>query len=312
VFRRCIIVFALAFGLLSCRPSITRARPNLRFWSATAASFTQGLVARYGSLASVSVQHAESAPFVVSALAEDRGDIGIAIADAVYVAYRHSERDPRARTNLRGIAVLWVNALYVLVRRDSAIYDVADLKHKRIGVMVRSSSSELLARDLLRSYHIEYSDISPTFQMVDESAKQIKTGGLDGLIFTGPREAIDTSPILADLNRSMGFRLLSINQSAIDRLRAEDPFLRPILLANIGQTHQKNVETVGADALLICQKNLDEELVYELTKALFEGLPQLQASIAEAAAIDPDGASATPIPLHPGAARYYREREILR
>ena len=261
----------------------------------------------------MSLQQAAGAPFVVSALDQDRGDIGIANADAVYVAYQRNEKDSQVRTSLRGVAVLWVNALYVLVRRDSAIHDVADLKHKRIGIMVRDSSTELLARSLLRSYSISYSDIHPTFQMPTQSLKQIENGTLDGAILVGPRQAIDTSALFADLNRSIGLRLLSINRDVIDRLRTENPFLRPILLpAQAGSAQAKGVETVGADALLICRMNLDEELVYELTKELFVGLPQFQASSAEAAGIYPDGASATPIPLHPGAARYYRERELLR
>jgi len=69
---------------------------------------------------------------------------------------------------------------------------------------------------------------------------------------------------------------------------------------------------VGADGLLVCRGDVREDLVYQLTKEFFAQRPARAHSHGEAALIDPERGPATPIPLHPGAARYYREREILR
>jgi TRAP-type uncharacterized transport system substrate-binding protein len=69
---------------------------------------------------------------------------------------------------------------------------------------------------------------------------------------------------------------------------------------------------VGIDALLVCRDDLAEEVVYEFTKEFFAALPLLARSNSEAANVDVEKAPATPIPLHPGAARYYREREVLK
>ena len=73
-----------------------------------------------------------------------------------------------------------------------------------------------------------------------------------------------------------------------------------------------DVLTVGMDVLLVCRQELTDDLVYRLSKTLFEAVPALRAAHASAAGIDPDRGPTTAIPLHPGAARYYREREILR
>jgi TRAP-type uncharacterized transport system substrate-binding protein len=64
---------------------------------------------------------------------------------------------------------------------------------------------------------------------------------------------------------------------------------------------------VGVDLVLVCRADLDNELVYELTRALFEEVPQRIRR-----QLDPQRAPATVIPLHSGAARYYRERELSR
>ena len=64
--------------------------------------------------------------------------------------------------------------------------------------------------------------------------------------------------------------------------------------------------------LLVCRDDLAEEVVYEFTKEFFAALPMLATSNSEAALVDVEKAPATPIPLHSGAARYYREREVLK
>ncbi|MDR1988668.1 MAG: hypothetical protein LBQ09_00385, partial [Acidobacteriaceae bacterium] len=70
--------------------------------------------------------------------------------------------------------------------------------------------------------------------------------------------------------------------------------------------------TVGMDVLLLSRADLPEPLVYDLAKTLFASVPQLAAAHAAAGNIDPERGPTATIPLHPGAARYYREREILK
>ena len=84
------------------------------------------------------------------------------------------------------------------------------------------------------------------------------------------------------------------------------------LTGAIVQPVRHPVETLGAEWLLVCRSDLSEDLVYQLTRAFFEQLPALARDHGEAALIDPEQAPAAPIPLHAGAARYYREREVLR
>ena len=94
-------------------------------------------------------------------------------------------------------------------------------------------------------------------------------------------------------------------------MRAQYPFLEPMIVKAGTYANQDDaVETVGVSNLLLCRRDLDEALVYQLTRAFFEALPRLATANPAAALIDPEQAPATPIPLHPGAARYYREREI--
>jgi TRAP-type uncharacterized transport system substrate-binding protein len=71
------------------------------------------------------------------------------------------------------------------------------------------------------------------------------------------------------------------------------------------------VKTIGSESLLVCRDDLDDKLVYRMTKGFFEALPRLTEAHSAMRYVDPKFASATPIPLHAGAAQYYRESQLL-
>ena len=109
-----------------------------------------------------------------------------------------------------------------------------------------------------------------------------------------------------------GLRFLNVDPLALERVREEYPFFLPLTIPpNTYSGQTAAVETIGVDNVLLCREDLDEELVYRLTRAFFEALPELAATHPSAGLIDADLAPATAIPLHGGAARYYRERELL-
>ncbi len=142
----------------------------------------------------------------------------------------------------------------------------------------------------------------------NEAAGRLMAGTLDAMFVNAgfPAESVRAA------TRS-GATLLSIEGPAIDRLRHNYPFLR---LTNIpAETYPGQrgaIHTIGVDTILVCRSDLDEALVYDLTRSFFESLPTLSSSQESLRRIDLEQAPATPIPLHEGAARYFRERELLR
>jgi TRAP transporter TAXI family solute receptor len=142
---------------------------------------------------------------------------------------------------------------------------------------------------------------------MSEIAKQIRDGSTDvGIVATNfPVSTISESP------DEIGIELVSLDPHTITRIRSEYPFYEPIVMS--GNTHAgqgSEVTTIGAYGLLVCRDTLPEALVYRLTKAFFEALPDLRARYSPARFIDTERGPGTPIPLHPGAARFYREREL--
>jgi TRAP transporter TAXI family solute receptor len=285
----------------------------LALWSGIAPEFSSGVVASLNArvqAVTASLRLASGGVEVVSAIERHAADVGFAQSDVVYLAYRRGiERQAYPHRNLRGLAVMWVNNLYVLVRKDSPVRRLEDLRGRRVGFIAPGTSGEFAARILLKAHELQYTDFRPTFQYSDQLLARLIRDELDGVVVAGPT----MSRALLQAHETRPLRLIPIGRPALERLRREYPFLKPVVL-DPGQLpgQDEPVATVGADWLMVCRRDLPEPVAYAVTKAFIEGLPGLAEANAEASLIDPDEAATAPIPMHPGAARYYREREILR
>jgi TRAP transporter TAXI family solute receptor len=282
-------------------------------WSGIAADFTNDLISRLnGALphTRVGLQSTEGGVVVVSAVDGGRGQLGLTQSDVVYLAYRRGiERNQYPHKNLRAIAVLWVNTFYVLVRHDSRFRSIEDLKGQRVGIIRPGTSGEFSTRIVLGAHDMSYADVKPIFESTYDLMPKLGSGEIDAVFSANPVML----SAARELSQTVPLRLLPIGRAVTKRLRGSYPFLRPVTVAAnqlAGQTEP--TETLGAEWLLVCRSDLSEDLVYQLTRAFFEQLPAMARQHREAALIDPEQAPATPIPLHAGAARYYREREILR
>ena len=298
----------------ACSSGSAASEPQqLTLWSGTAAEFTNDLIQRFNSAlpqTHINLQTTSGGTVVVSAVDGGQGHLGLAQADVVYQAYRRGIEDKKyPHKNLRAIAVLWVNNLYVLVRADSRFRSIEDLKGQRVGVIVPGTAGEFSTRIVLGAYGMSYDDVQPIFQPTDKIVAKLGLGEIDAVFSAKPVMLT----VARELSQTVPLRLLPIGRTVINELRGSYPFLRPVTIAanQLPGQHQP-IETLGSEWLLVCRGDLSEDLVYQLTREFFAQLPALARDHEEAALIDPEQAPATPIPLHAGAARYYREREILR
>lgn len=251
---------------------------------------------------------------VMNADLVQRGEADIAFVggDTAYAAYRRgTEADPTPHTRLRGIAVLFSSAVQIVTRRDSQVYRVSDLRNRRLGIGdVQGFQTDAATHWILQAYGLGDGDVRVSYTpSLPEMAAMMRNHELDtGLMFT----VFPQSPIVA-ISSSVAVRLVPIGRREIAKIQTYYPFLKSVTIPRgtyAGQTD--DVITVGIDNILMCREDLPQQLVRDLTKTFFEGLPELVQAHTAAKAIDLDQGPATPIPLHPGAALYYRERELAR
>jgi hypothetical protein len=258
----------------------------------------------------MTAQSTVASVFNVQAIQQAKADIAFTQGDVAYFAYRRgTEADPRPHTRLRGIAVLWVNTVQLVVPRTSAIRNVRDLRDKRVSVGSPASGTQIVARLVIEGHGMKYSEMKSEALSFAEAVERIETRSLDAgfVVASYPVSAV------SDMNAAVGVRLIAVEPQVVDRIRSDYPFMKPMLIpAGTYRGQDGDVSTLGVDNILVCREDLPEELVYQLTKVLFEALGSLATSDPAARLIDPEQGPTTPIPLHPGAARFYREREILR
>jgi TRAP transporter TAXI family solute receptor len=263
------------------------------------------------SLASVTVQTYVSAGAVANVESIQRGetDLAFTFADVAYVASL-GELDGRtgAFDRLRGIAVLQLTPLHFVARAGSGIRVVADLRNRRVSIGAPGTGTSLIAKLLLEAYGVPLSSVHVEPLTFSEAARQLVAGELDAMF----DDAIYPADSVGMALRA-GARLLPITGPSVERLHREYPFFQAAVIPpNSYPGVTGAIHTIGVDSLLVCRRDLDEALVYELTKGFFEALPELSASIEALRLMDLHQSPATPIPLHAGAARYYRERELER
>ncbi len=235
-------------------------------------------------------------------------DIGLAQAGIAYMAYngRLTESQEPLR-NIRGIAVLNSSEVHLLVGPASTIRSIEELKGRRVGLGPKGEGLSATAQMVLRAY-FPPGGVEEVHAGMQQTMKMLLDNSLDAA-FT----MTSVPNVEARLLTGSGARLLPLRGPSIDRLRTTYPFFRSrIIPAGQYRGQHQPVHTLSVDVVLLTRADVDEAVVRRLTEGLFRMLPKLGAELPFLQGMVPERAAATPVPLHPGAALYYRERELRR
>jgi TRAP transporter TAXI family solute receptor len=257
----------------------------------------------------VTTQRSDGAVSNLMAVERDQADLGLAFADVAYIAYAGAlDADLPPFKNLRAIAVLQLTPVHLVVSGRAGIRSVMDLRGRRVGLGPAGSGTALTATLVLKAFGLDMSSIRGRWLGFNEGAAALRAGELDAM-FDNANYPVDW----VRAETAAGARLLPLAGAPIDDLRRAYPFLRPASIPAATYMDQRSaIHTIGVDTVLVCREDMAETLGYEVTRAMFEVLPGITESAAVSSFFDLEQAAATPIPLHDGAARYYRERELTR
>ncbi|TKJ10279.1 TAXI family TRAP transporter solute-binding subunit [Halomonas sp. 15WGF] len=233
-------------------------------------------------------------------------DLALVLADTAYQAYTGTgDFDGRQIENTRALASVYPNAVQLVTLAESDIQSIADLAGKRVSVGAPGSGTELNARALLEANGVNYEDFTPQRLNFNETADAIRDGDIDaGFWSVGP----PTSSIL-NLAATRDIRLIGLSDEEIANAQEVEAVFAPYeLAAGMYDGMDEAVQTIGIPNVLVVNADMDEELAYQLTQLLFENTDELIA--VHPAANDTTvefTMNSTPVPLHPGALRYFEE-----
>ena len=237
-------------------------------------------------------------------VSDKEADIGIVQNDVMYYAYNGIDLfDGEAIKGFSAMAGCYAEVVQIVSKKS--INSIEDLKGKRVSVGDVGSGCEFNARQILEVYGMTFDDIEVHNLSFNDSATALKDDKIDAFfcVAGAPTTAI------VELATSNDIRLLEVDDEHADKLIESYPFYTKYKVP--GGSYKgvdSDAQTVAVVATYIVSDELDEDLVYKMTKALFENADEIAKAHPKGAELDPEySVSGISIPIHPGALKYYKE-----
>ncbi|MCB1405394.1 MAG: TAXI family TRAP transporter solute-binding subunit [Rhodobacteraceae bacterium] len=223
-----------------------------------------------------------------------------------------SEEGPQE--NLRAITMLWPDLAHFLIRSDlvdtGTIDDLANLAGLGFSMGPLGSGTEYSNAEMFRNYGFDYESWQPVFQSFDVSAQALLDGSIAGVNIGSGIGVASVTHILTQMGD--GMTLLSVTDDQAAQLDGGQGFVgTTIIPPGTYPGVDAPLQTVTMPNFLAVNADVPEEEVYQITRTMFENLAYLCDVHQAACALSLDSAvTGLPVPLHPGAERYFREAGI--
>lgn len=203
------------------------------------------------------------------------------------------------------ITSLYPEVVQLVARSDAGIETISDLAGKRVSVGAAGSGTYFNAVHMLEAAGMSLDDIDEQYLSFSESGDAAKNRQIDAFFCTAgiPNAAI------TELASGSSAKVVALDADIVAKLIDAKPFYVSFVIpAGTYPGIDEDVQTVAITALLVCASDLDEALVYEMTKSIYEQGDEVlthakKTEITLETALDGVGT----LPLHPGAERYYKE-----
>ncbi len=245
----------------------------------------------------------------------DKGEVNFAIIQGLFGSMAWQGKGKykgHPKKNLRSITMLWQNVeqftIYKKFAKTGNIMDLKNLYGKRFSIGSRNSGSRVSAETIMGALGIDYNKMDIQYLGYSPSATSLQDGKIEGMNTPAgvPTSAVTNAFATIGANK---ITVLEFNADELKKIDAKYPVWSPFVIkAGTYPGQKKDIHTIAQPNLLVVTKDTPEETVYLLTKTIYENLPFLhsvhKATLAMSLQKAIDG---LPMPLHPGAAKYYRE-----
>ena len=253
-----------------------------------------------------SVQATKASVENLNLLQSGRGELALALGDSVADAWNGVEdagfKAPLKK--LRAIAGTYPNYIQIVASKESGIKTLADLKGKTISVGAPKSGTELNARAIFKAAGLSYEDMGKVeFLPYAESVELIKNRQLDATLQSS---GLGMAAI-RDLAATLPITFVAVPAEVTAKI-GNDAYQAASIPAGTYDGQDADVPTVAITNILVSHDGVSEDVAYQMTKLMFENLERLGNAHSAAKDIKLETAAKNlPIPLHPGAERYYKE-----
>src|SRR5689334_11287396 len=234
-------------------------------------------------------------------LQQGRGELAFTLGDSLKAAWDGDEEAgfKNKLDKLRTIGAIYPNYIQIVATAESGIKTLADLKGKSLSVGAPKSGTELNSRAILTAAGMTYKDLGKVeYLPFAESVDLMKNRQLNATLQSAGLGVAS----LKDLSTSSEIRVVSVPKAIVDKIGP--PFVAATIPANTYTGQDKDVPTAAVVNYLVTSSAVSDDLAYQMTKLMFESLPELQNAQTDGKEIKLEtAATGSPVPLHPGASR---------
>ena len=248
----------------------------------------------------------------------DKGEVNFAIIQGLFgsMAWQGKGKyEGKPKTNLRSVSMLWQNVeqftVYKKYAKTGNIMDLKNLYGERFSIGGRNSGSRVSAETILSALGVDYNKMNIQYLGYSPSSTALQDGKIVGMNTpSGPPTSAVTNAF-ATIGADK-IKVLEFNSDNLKKIDSGYPVWTPFVIKAGTYPGQKaDIHTIAQPNLLVVTKDTPEETVYLLTKTIYENLAFLHSVHKATLAMSLQKAIAgLPMPLHPGAAKYYREQGI--
>ena len=205
--------------------------------------------------------------------------------------------------DIMGICTLQYSIIQFNSLANQNITKMTDLKGKRVSIGPAGGGGALIFEEILPYWDMNMDDMNVSYMSYADGGE----GLTDGNVPHGapPLEAISTVAVTNPIN------IISMEPEVLEKISEDLPYYDAAVIP--GGTYaglDEDITSLGVQDILVCRSDMDEETVYQITKAIYEHLEYLHSIHASLAGMDFEGYKDSLVPLHPGAKRFYEEKGL--
>lgn len=258
-----------------------------------------------------SVQATKASVENLNLLEAGKGEIGFTLGDALSQAWAGAADAgyPKPLKKLRGVAGIYPNYIQIVASASSGIKSLSDLKGKRISVGAPKSGTELNARAILAAAGLTYADFAKVeYLAFGESVDLMKNRQLDATLQSAGLGVAS----IKDLATSVEITVVPVPAEVVAKI-GDAAYQPGIIPAGTYKGQDAPMPTAAINNFLVTHSGVSDDVAYGMAKNLFENLDGMVSAHAAAKDIKLEKALAgMPVPLHPGAEKYYREKGLVK
>ena len=244
-------------------------------------------------------------------LQKNQAELATTSADVLYEAFYDFDKSKhfKDKVNAKALFNMYSQPHHLVTLENSGIKSINDIKGKRIVVGSPGSGTEVKTKMILEALGITYKDFTPEYLSFTEGCEALQDNNVDA-VFLGvsyPASAI------VSLSLTNPIRLVKFSDEEVDKIVKDYPFLsKSIIPGKVYKGIDQDTQTIAVQTLVVCKEDLSEDVAYNIVKTVFEHKKELDGIHSSFRETTLSNATPTIIPLHTGAIKYFKEKNVLK